>query len=149
MTFQECVAFVLKWESWKSNDAKDPGSNVGSPKIGTVWGISERDFPNEVAAMWDMSQEDSKKVAAGIYRKKYWEPAGCDAYDPPWNLIVFDTAVNCGVSRALKWLDEEDTWQGYLFRRLKHYTSLDIFKHFGKGWVNRVIDLYKTVGKTV
>ena len=140
MTFQESLSFVLKWEGWRSDDQHDPGGR-------TVWGITARDYPTEVDAMWGMSKEDSKKVAGEIYKRKYWEPAGCDAYDPPWNLIVFDTAVNCGVGRAVQWIDDVDTWQAYLFKRLEYYASLGIFKHFGKGWVNRVIDLYKTVEK--
>src|SRR4030067_1597222 len=135
--FNKCLEFVLKWEGWKSDNAHDPGGR-------TVWGITARDYPTEVEAMWGMSQEDSKKVAESIYRAKYWEPAGCDAYDFPWNLIIFDAAVNCGVHNAIKWIDEVDTWQGYLFRRIEYYAKLNIFREFGKGWINRVIDLYKT-----
>ena len=39
-----------------------------------------------------------------IYLEQYWKPARCPALDFPMSLILFDSAVNHGVGRAVKLL---------------------------------------------
>ena len=110
-------------------------------------GISAKYYPMEVEAMWNMSKEDALKIAEGIYRRDYWDKMRCDDHPPPLGLILFDTGVNVGVRRALVWLQETNSWQGYLFRRLEHYAMLSNFNSFGRGWVNRVVALYKEISR--
>jgi len=63
----------------------------------------------------------------------------------PFDMIVFDTAVNCGVKRAKEFMVKSLGWQDYLFKRIEFYAGLKTAKYFLRGWVNRVIDLYKLI----
>jgi lysozyme family protein len=44
--------------------------------------------------------------AARVYREGYWEPAHCGALPAGVDLIVFDLAVNSGVRRAKRMLQQ-------------------------------------------
>lgn len=133
--FDRSIKFVLKWEGDYVNDPSDPGGE-------TNFGISKRAFP-----MLDIKSL-TEDEARDIYRTRYWEKAGCDNLDWPMCLVVFDAAVNCGVTRALEWrstLPVPHRFTDYLFMRLAHYTMLAARQpQFLRGWTNRVIDLWRT-----
>jgi len=133
--FDRSIKFVLKWEGGYVNDPTDPGGE-------TKFGISKRAFP-----MLDIKSL-TEAEARDIYRTHYWEKAGCDKLGWPMCLVVFDTAVNCGVSRALEWkaaLPVPHQFADYLFRRLLHYTVLAARQpQFLRGWTSRVISLWQT-----
>lgn len=132
--FQKALSFVLKWEGVYSNDPTDPGGE-------TKWGISKRAYPDLDIA--NLTPED----AAAIYYNDYWTPACCTAVVFPWSVAVFDTAVNCGVSRASNWLRESKNQDEFLERRKQHYIQLinknDRMMKYWKGWMNRLNDLKK------
>lgn len=136
-TFDQAVAFVLKWEGGYVFDADDPGGE-------TNFGITKKSYPTL----------DIKNLTAGqardIYHRDYWLAVGCDSLAYPLDFIAFDTAVNCGPGRAVKWLQANSSI-GLLMRRLEHYTYLVKVNpkliRFYVGWVKRVLDLYNTVAK--
>ena len=140
--FRESLQFVLKWEGFISNDPHDPGGL-------TIWGISYKSHPKEVLEMERLinavKKQEAFAIAEKIYYENYWLKIESDKEKFPWNLILFDTAVNCGVSRACKLWLETITWQEYLIGRIEFYAGLPTAKDFLRGWVNRVIDLYKFV----
>lgn len=127
--FEKAIDFVLKWEGGYSNDPNDPGGE-------TKYGISKKSYPKE--DIKNMTLERAKK----IYYENYWLKAGCDKLPEPMNLVMFDTAVNMGRSRAKQFLSASTDWRDYLLRRIQFYTKLKTAKYYIRGWVNRVIDLY-------
>ena len=131
-TFEDALKFVLKWEGGYSNDPNDPGGE-------TKFGISKRSYPN-----LDIKNLTVKQ-AKEIYFQNYWLKAGCDKLTSPLDIIVFDTAVNMGVSRAKEFLGVSADWRDYLIRRIVFYAGLGTAKLYIRGWVNRVVDLYKNV----
>lgn len=134
--FQQALKFTLKWEGGYVNDPDDPGGE-------TKWGISKRANPSVDIKNLTMEQ------AAEIYRVKYWEPAGCPALGMAEASAVFDTAVNCGVERAKKWLRDSQDVEEFLGKRRMHYYKLiddnTRFRKFLNGWLNRLNDLRKHV----
>jgi lysozyme family protein len=133
--FKEGMDFVKKWEGGFVDDPDDPGGR-------TNYGISQRAYP----------QLDIKNLtyaqAAEIYFKDYWSKAGCSSMEYPLNIAVFDSAINCGVSRAIHWLKKSTNVMEYLELRKQHYLELakkDSNKKFLKGWLNRLGDLKKLV----
>jgi len=140
--FKEALQFVLKWEGFISNDVRDSGGM-------TIWGISYRSHKEAVLEMerllGEVKKEEAFAIAEHIYWNDYWLGAGCDKLPKPMGIIVFDTAVNRGLSKAKEFYDASTDWQDYLFRRIASYTKLEKFNIFGKGWVNRVIVLYHFV----
>lgn len=129
VNFEEAVSFVLKWEGGYTNDPNDPGGE-------TKYGICKRSYPT--LDIKNLTLDKAKE----IYYQNYWLKAGCDELSPPLDIIVFDTAVNCGVGRAKEFLEISSDWKDYLLRRIAFYTELKTAKFYIRGWVNRVVDLY-------
>lgn len=104
--------------------------------------------------------------ATQIYIKSYWGLAGCDSLPSGIDYAVFDTAVNSGVSRAVKILQKVLNFKGnevdgvagehtldatknyaggqeklvrdYCNARMAFLKGLSDFKTFGRGWTIRV-----------
>lgn len=132
--FDRALVFVLSKEGGYVNDPRDPGGE-------TKFGISKKAYPD--LTIKNLTKED----AADIYRIDYWQKAGCQELEWPLNLVVFDTAVNLGVKRALRIKEEAFNWTEYLFLRLAIYSRLVAnaprFGVYLRGWMNRVIDLHR------
>jgi lysozyme family protein len=134
--FRKALQFALKWEGGYSNDPDDPGKE-------TKWGISKKAHPDlDIANL-------SPVTAAKIYEKEYWEAAGCDLMPYPLNIVVFDTAVNCGVSRAIQWAKVARSVEDYFKLRREYYIGIinknPRLSKYLRGWWNRMADLAKLV----
>lgn len=130
--FERAVEFVLKHEGGYVDNPNDPGGE-------TKYGISKRAYPE--LDIKNLTEEKAKE----IYHRDYWLKSGCEKIASGLDIVVFDTAVNCGVARASALLGITHDYRDYLFLRLGYYASLGIAKHFLTGWVRRVIDLWKLV----
>lgn len=82
---------------------------------------------------------------APIYRRNYWDAAGCDRYLPGADLCLFDGSVNSGVSRGVGWAKQVKPGSNakalvdqYCDARLGFLTRLVTWSTFGKGWSRRV-----------
>lgn len=130
--FPKSLTFVLEREGGYSLDPSDPGGE-------TNFGISKKAYPDlEIKYI-------TKEIASGIYFHDYWRPAGCEDLPWPYDLVVFDTAVNMGVQRAKVLFKNSLDWQDYLLNRISIYTQIvkpGTLKYF-RGWINRVIELKK------
>lgn len=154
MEFSEAIQHILKSEGGYVNDPDDMGgeTNYGITKLVAVAnGYNEpmKDIPMSVV-------ED-------IYYNDYWLKAHCDKLPSKVRLMHFDTAVNMGVSRANKFLQESigayiDGIVGkntlakagkcdlkkYSRVRLIYYVKIIINKpvqiKYINGWFNRVLD---------
>ncbi len=127
---EQALDFVLKWEGGYVFDPLDPGGE-------TNFGISKRAYP-----MLDVKSL-TREEAADIYRHDYWDKAGCEGLSWPLDMVVFDTAVNLGVRRALEFLSRTGVWQGYIIERIDYYNKLNK-RRYMHGWINRAVDLYRT-----
>lgn len=138
--FMRAMTFTKKWEGGWSNDAADSGGK-------TMFGITERVYKAHYPEKW--IKDCTMDEALGIYKKDYWDAAGCADLPLPLAVAVFDTAVNCGVSRAKRWLKEAQDPKGFLERRRQHYYTIiennPALAKFKKGWLNRLNDLHKFV----
>jgi lysozyme family protein len=134
--FDKIMEFVFRWEGYKSDDPDDVGGR-------TVWGITERDYPDEFPAIWNMSKEDAKARAKVIFRRDYWDKVDGDNLTSGLDALVFDTAVNMGryFAYQLKPLNMNDAFM----ERMRRYTQIAAQGNnikFLRGWTRRVIDLY-------
>ena len=155
----ECLKFVLAWEGGRDDDPDDPGGR-------TAFGIIQREYSawrrahGEVAKdVWDISPDEVR----AIYAQNYWIPMQCDGHTAPFDLVVFDSAVNCGNGRAVKWrtlakakwylLGKRDGIPGlcriYINMREAYYHSIGDtgrLSKFLRGWLNRTAALRKECG---
>ncbi len=165
--FPESFAVVIGHEGGFSDERDDPGNwtggAVGAGELhGTKFGISAAAYPT--LDIQGLSIED----AGRIYRRDYWDRIQAGSFPSPLALLVFDAAVNNGVSRAVAWLQqatgaEPDGVPGprtlaavdlaianqgiaavcaeYQARRLVFMASLDDWRAFGLGWARRLCAL--------
>lgn len=102
-TFDECLDFVLSREGGYSNNPKDAGGEtkfgISDRRDGVVDGKADLngDGVGDVAIR-GLSRED----AAKIYRRDYYDASGCEKIFGAVRLWLFDTAVNCGVAKAVR-----------------------------------------------
>lgn len=128
MTFDRAFDMVIGAEGGYSDDPKDPGGE-------TNFGISKRAYPNvDIKGL-------TLAAAKEIYFRDYWVPADCGyIVDEPMAILVFDCAVNQGVSRAKQIAAKAKTPVEFQAERALHYASLPTFQHFGRGWMRRLFD---------
>ncbi len=152
--YNKAIQIVLHHEGGYVNNPRDKGGE-------TNFGISKRAYPYlDIARL-------SKDVAAEIYEKDYWDKCRCDNIPLGLDLCVVDFAVNAGVSRASKVLQEivgaepdgiigSKTLRAIAERtdvlsmithyhrlRQTYYESLDSFQDFGSGWTRRNNEILK------
>lgn len=145
--FDKALAIVLRHEGGYVNDPRDPGGE-------TKYGISKRAYPNVDIA--NLTVED----AAAIYRRDYWDKLRPDELPADLAVVLFDTAVNQGVSRAIRLLQKacgvaQDGVMGpntiAAANRMKDivvrlsaeraiaYANTANFDTFARGWLRRAI----------
>ncbi len=160
--FQRCLAHVLEMEGGYSNDPYDPGgpTNFGiTLKVYAKWHGLRLGASNHATLKARLKNIQASEVAA-IYRKNYWRQASCEDFSPGLALMHFDCAVNQGVSRAIRFLQqavgtdvdgeigpltraaaagmsEQRAVDAYADIRRNHYRSLHHFWRFGRGWLRR------------
>ena len=159
--FAECLPLILRWEGGWADHAEDPG---GATNLGITIGTLS-DWLGRPATKGDVRALTPATVAP-IYEKNYWRAVGCDKLPPGVDYLVFDMAVLNGVRRTARWLQEAagvvpvDRIIGprtvaavnaagaiaiidkLTAKRTAFYKSLPTFKTFGRGWMNRVTDVW-------
>jgi len=104
-SFRECLDFVLDHEGGYSNNKADSGGE-------TKYGISDK-RDGKIDGKADLNSDGfgdvsirylSPEEAGVIYKRDYWEASNCELIHGALRLWLFDTAVNCGVYRAVKML---------------------------------------------
>jgi hypothetical protein len=169
ITFDEAFRRLIGHEGGYSNDKRDPGNwtsgrvGVGELK-GTKFGLAANTYPT--LDIKNITLEQAKK----IYKTDWWDKLGGHGLHSAVVFQLWDFAINAGVSRAVKELqqavgvnadgvigpktiaatnsmDLNDVLLTLTAERLKFYTSLSTFKEYGKGWTNRVADNLKYAAK--
>ena len=91
--FDACLRELLRHEGGYANDPKDAGGE-------TNMGISKRSYPLEnIKGM-------TRARASQIYQRDFWTAVRGDDLPAGLDLVAFDPAVNSGVSRGAKWLQQ-------------------------------------------
>ena len=103
--FDIAFAKTMGHEGVYSNDPVDPGGE-------TYMGISRAYWPGWVGWKYVDADENTKGLEAAVrtfYRQNFWNKINGDKLSEisqPIAFEVFDTAVNVGLSKAGKWLQE-------------------------------------------
>lgn len=153
--FQPCLEFVLKHEGGWSDHPRDPGG-------ATMKGVTLAVYQSYLGR--NASKEELRNISqeqlVDIYKKLYWDKANCDNLEVGVDLVVFDMAVNSGVSRSARILQScvgaipdgvigpktmnlvsgippKDIVIKFSNGRENFYKSLGTFDTFGKGWLRR------------
>jgi lysozyme family protein len=167
--FDASLPFILRWEGGFVDHPADPGgaTNKGvTQRVYDSWRTRQGQPPRSVRLI-----EDAEVHA--IYESDYWVPPRCDLLSGPLDLVHFDTAVNMGPGRAVRFLqsalrcsvdgdfgpgtkmavescDPGDAVLAYCDRREEFYRALVARKPdqgvFLKGWLNRLEALRAAAG---
>jgi lysozyme family protein len=158
--YPACLQAVLRYEGGKVDDPRDPGGR-------TAFGVTQNTY-NAWRSRKGLPMQDVFKISqdevAAIYKQDYWDKIRGDDLPDGLDLATFDFAVNSGVSRAAKYLQSivgvtQDGVIGpatilacktYLAnkltdKRLGFLKGLPTWAAFGRGWANRVNDVYAKV----
>jgi len=154
--FDQCLALVLKEEGGYVNDPRDPGGRTNHGVTQKVW----EDWVGHPVTEDDMKNLSVQDVAP-LYKKNYWDKINGDSLPLGIDYATFDMAVNSGVTRAAKTLQqvcgvgqdgqvgpttiaaaEEANSREAATRiceaRLAFLQGLPTWPTFGKGWGGRV-----------
>jgi lysozyme family protein len=172
--FDRIFDFVVASEGGFTDNPADPGNWTGG-KVG-VGVCNGTKFGISAAAHSDLNIENlTRDEAKTLYQREYWDRVRGDRLPATIALLVFDAAVNNGVSRAARWLQQavsvaQDGVIGprtlqaidhlvarpggsaelcaeLLAQRLIFMISLPTWKSFGLGWARRLFRLqYASLG---
>lgn len=163
--FDSCLRFVLEHETEYRHDGTvrvehDPNDPGGTTK----YGIDQRSHPH--VDVENLTLEQAKE----IYRAGEWTACRCENVKPGFDLALFDTAVNIGVGKAVRLLQQAvlakvdgfigpqtiaavnaasvDKLIDYIALRERYYRSLPIKlrERYLNGWLSRLADLSKVNG---
>jgi lysozyme family protein len=154
--WEEALAHILKYEGGYVDHKLDPGgmTNLGVTK--RVW----EEWTGKPATEADMRALTPAMVGP-LYKKRYWDAVRGDDLPAGVDLCVFDCAVNAGVGRASRFLQQavgvdadgkigpmtisavtakpaDEIIEAFCALREAHYKSLSTFDTFGKGWMRRL-----------
>ena len=157
--FDKSLFHVLKHEGGYVNNPKDPGGPTNK-------GVTLKTF--RYAYGEERTEEELKNISdaqvKSLYHVAYWMPCGCQLLPDGVDYMMFDGAVNSGVSQSIKWLQSTiearvDGKMGpltlaavsksspeYLINytlttRLNMLKSLRTWDTFGKGWERRISEV--------
>lgn len=167
--FAAALPFILRWEGGYVNHPADHGGATNK-------GVTQRVYDDWRARQGrparDVKLLEETELQA-IYESGYWIPPRCDLLSDPLDLVHFDTAVNAGPKRAVRFLqravgcgvdgdfgqqtqdavgecDVATAVAAYCDAREAFYRDIVARKPdqavFLKGWLNRLNALRKEVG---
>lgn len=136
--YDKAFLILCQLEGYSSNLKGDTGGR-------TIWGITEKWFPDDVKAMSGMNETQSREYAKVFFIREFWSKLGCDALPYPLDIVAFCQGVN-SLAAAKKILAETNDWKDYLFKFQTYYSKLVDVKpanrDFFRGWINRTLSLW-------
>lgn len=158
--FTACLAIVLASEgSAFVDDPHDPG---GATRYGVTLATlsawrAERGLATTIADVEALTPD----TVAPLYEAEFWAPAHCPELPAGVDLMTFDAAVNTGVGRAIRMLQQAlgvaadglfgpqtraalnqmkpaEIIQNQAADRRAYYRGLPTFNRYGRGWLERV-----------
>lgn len=165
--FDAALKAILHHEGGYVNHPKDPG---GMTNLGVTKRVWEEFVGHEVdeQTMRGLTPE----MVAPLYKRMYWDRVRGDELPDGVDYIVFDTAVNSGPGRAIKFLqgcvgaemdgalgpktlaavkaaDPKQLVEDYAKRRLSFLQDLPTWDTFGRGWGRRVAEVQNTASTMI
>jgi lysozyme family protein len=150
---------MLQSEGGFVNHPSDPGGM-------TNLGVTKATWENWIGRQSDEAEMRglTPEKVEPLYKKKYWDAVRGDELPAGISYLLFDFAVNAGVGRSIKTLqnavgvtpdggfgpmtmaavqavDPVDLIERFSQAKEDFYRSLTTFATFGKGWLNRVADV--------
>lgn len=148
LIWNKAFEMVIGNEGGYVNNPNDKGGE-------TKYGISKKQYPHVDIPNLTLEQ------ARDIYYKDYWTRYKCDCLPDALSVVLFDSVVNSNAKRMIKILQQclgvpsdgiignqtigacnrlplKKIINEFLDKRLDYLTSLKDWKHFGKGWSNRI-----------
>lgn len=132
--FQQALRHVLTFEGGYVNHPSDPGGATNRGITQATYDSWRRSQGLETRSVKHIHETEVER----IYFEQYWLKVGAHQLPPALAFVVFDTAVNSGVHRALSWLSETHDWRVLVAHRLNFYSNLSAWDAFGKGWTRRM-----------
>jgi hypothetical protein len=148
--FDLAYDFTKRWEGGYVFDKDDPGGETNKGITDRRDGKTDGKIDIDGDGTGDVGVKALTDAGAkAVYHRAYWVAMGCDNLPVSYGVAVFDTAVNCGISRTTLWLETSKDHVSLLEHRRQHYESLvqkkPVMKKFLKGWMNRLFALHKYI----
>jgi lysozyme family protein len=102
ISFDNALKFVLKQEGGYSNHPADKGGATNKGIIQSVYNRYRRDKNLSIRSVKDIEDKEVKE----IYENQYWDKIRAQYIKAPLGLVLFDTAVNFGVSGSIRRLQK-------------------------------------------
>lgn len=101
----------------------------------TKFGINKKANPDIDVA--NLTRDEAKRV----YKERYWDPLGADDLPPALASSAFDAAVNQGLGRAKRWLEESGgDLDKFNELRREAYRAHPEYAKYGKVWERRIVE---------
>lgn len=100
--FDAALAFVLRWEGGYSNHPADTGGETNKGVTHATYTSYRRSLGLPPRSVRLITHEEVRS----IYKTRYWDAAGCNLLPHKLATAHFDWAVNAGVARAIKTLQQ-------------------------------------------
>ena len=165
--YEAALAHVLKNEGLWSDNPADPG---GATMKGITFAVFKEWKRNPHLTKDDLKNISDQDVY-DLYKQLYWDKVHGDELPSGVDYACFDAAVNMGVGRAAKLLQEavgvtadgvigqgtlqavskantRSLLENFAAEKTAFYKSLSTFPTFGKGWLNRVAEV-KTISESM
>jgi lysozyme family protein len=155
---------MLASEGGFTDDERDNGNKLPDGRKGsTMLGVTQFNWEQHIGHQ--VTHEQMKKLTPTdvepLYKKKYWDAVRADELPSGIDYMVFDMGVNAGPGRSIKILqaavgvpadgglgpismaaiqaaDPVELIEKFSEGKEAFYRSLDSFKTYGTGWLNRV-----------
>lgn len=101
-SFARALEFALRWEGGYSNHPADKGGETNFGVTHAVYDAYRKSHGLSVQSVRKISPAEVRD----IYKKRYWDASGCDLLSEKLAIAHFDWAVNAGVNRAIKALQQ-------------------------------------------
>ncbi len=98
--FEHALSFVLAREGGRVDDPTDHGGRTNMGITQSTYNQYRSHMQLPPRDVWDMLENE----ASAIYRSMFWQPSHCDEMPSPVDAVVFDSAVQLGVRKALQFL---------------------------------------------
>lgn len=139
---------VLASEGGYSNDPVDPGGETNLGVTKRAWA----EFIKRPVADGEMKTL-TKDMVRPFYKTMYWDKCDCDNLPSGYDYMVFDFAVNAGVSRSngfkkpTQGIDTKILIEAFSKAKTDFYNGIVQRRpsqiKFLKGWLNRVASVEK------
>lgn len=169
--FRHALQFVVHFEGGEVNNPNDPGGHTNYGVTQRTLNIAREKFPK--AGLPESVSDLTDEHVSFMFWHLYWLPVKCDQLSDGLALVVFDGAINQGISAMGKHLQRavgaipdgivgsktiahviafeqrhgcERLIQAVAAERALGYarTGEGLLSHFGRGWYRRLLSCYST-----